>query len=389
MASKRILVVDDSCLFQRLLSDAVNARPGLEVVGVASNGRVALDMIQDLRPDLVTLDILMPELDGIETLKQIKRQWPKVITIMVSSLTVEGSDAALDTLALGASDYAVKPRSSGGIEDIRQKLKQDFIPKLEALCGLDVVGCDLSANLEVPEPVQGSDKPESEFVQSAEIKLVAIGVSTGGPDALGQLLPQLPVDLEVPVVIVQHMPAEFTAKLANRLDQASALKVVEAKQGESLKPGTVYIAPGDNHMVLSAKRKKVFVSLNKNPPENSCRPSVDPLFRSISTLYEDECLGIVMTGMGQDGLNGARALHAAGSRLLVQDQESSVVWGMPKLIAKAGLADAQVPLKNLAAEIVSRVRASAQKDDASSRSQTESIRLLNTLRTPAPWKSRA
>ncbi|MFK7852890.1 MAG: chemotaxis-specific protein-glutamate methyltransferase CheB [Granulosicoccus sp.] len=389
MASKRILVVDDSCLFQRLLSDAVNARPGLEVIGVASNGRVALDMVQDLKPDLVTLDILMPELDGIQTLTEIKRHWPDVVTMMVSSLTVDGSDAALDALALGAGDCAVKPQSSGGIEDIRQKLEQDFIPKLEALCGLDVVECDLSDDHVEPEQPHFSDLPESELVECAQIKLVAIGVSTGGPDALGQLLPQLPVDLEVPIVIVQHMPAEFTAKLAARLDQASALKVVEAKQGESIQSGMVYIAPGDNHMVLSAKHKRVFVSLNKNPPENSCRPAVDVLFRSISTLYEDQCLGIVMTGMGQDGLKGAQALHAAGSRLLVQDQESSVVWGMPKLIAKAGLAEAQVPLKSMAAEIVSRVRRSIRNAEANSRSQPIENKLLETLRTPTPSSSRA
>lgn len=356
MGTKRILIVDDSSLFQRLLSDVVNARPGLEVVGVAANGRVALEMMPDLKPDLVTLDILMPELDGIQTLIEITRRWPAVRTIMVSSLTPKGSDAALDALALGANEYAVKPFSNKGIEGIRYELEQDFLPKLEGLCGLEAVEhCRLSERLEASNIPPAVSVPVLEAIQQP-VQLVAIGVSTGGPDALGKLLPQLPVDLEVPVVIVQHMPADFTAKLASRLNASCALEVAEAKHGEKLKPGFVYLAPGDYHMVLENSFDDATISLNQNPPENSCRPSVDPLFRSISEIFGDQSLGVVMTGMGQDGLKGAEALYAAGSRILVQDQESSIVWGMPKLVAMAGLAEEEVSLSKLAGAILARVR---------------------------------
>ncbi len=353
---KKFLVVDDSCLFQRLVSEVIDSRDGLEVVGVASNGRLALDMMQDLKPDLVTLDILMPELDGIQTLIEITRKWPRLRTIMVSSLTPEGSDAALDALALGANEYAVKPSSSKGIEDIRLKLRQGLLPKFEALCGLfpSDVG-SLVDHLASRRAPPNAKVPVSQVTLSS-VQQIAIGISTSGPDALGKMLPQLPADLEVPVLIVQHMPAEFTGKLANRLNAACALEVCEAKQGETLKPGCAYIAPGDYHMVLVGSKSEVKVSLNQNPLENSCRPSVDPLFRSISAIYGDRCLGVVMTGMGQDGLKGAEALYAAGSRLLVQDQASSVVWGMPKLVAMAGLAEKEVPLNRLASEILARVR---------------------------------
>ena len=353
MGVKKILVVDDSCLYQRLLSDVINAHKMLNVIGVAANGKVALEMMESLSPDLVTLDILMPEMDGIQTLIQLRKRWPEVRTIMLSSLTSEGSDAALDALALGASEYSAKPVSSGGVENIRAELGADLLPKIEALCDLDKHSAAAH-----PVDSQCINRVGEVFGTSIvrPLELVAIGVSTGGPDALTKLLSQLPADLGVPIVIVQHMPPTFTAKLAARLDAASGLKVREAKVGDKLRAGSVYIAPGDYHMVLDKIAGDVIINLNQDDHENSCRPSVDPLFRSIPDIYGARCLGVIMTGMGQDGLKGSEVLVEAGCRIIVQDKYTSIVWGMPKLVAMAGLAEEEVPLEKMSEAIVARVK---------------------------------
>lgn len=353
MGPKKILVVDDSCLFQRLLTDVINSHEQLQVVGVASNGNVALEMMQSLSPDLITLDILMPEMDGIQTLIQLRKRWPNVRTIMLSSLTSQGSDAALDALSLGASEYSVKPSARVGVGNIRSELNTDLLPKIVALCGLEK---SPEVAHEINSRLSNKVVTASRNLSQAALELVAIGVSTGGPDALTKVLSQLPADFEVPIVIVQHMPPTFTTKLAARLDAASALKVREAKLGDKLRAGTAYIAPGDYHMVLDRIGSDVIVNLNQEDHENSCRPSVDPLFRSIPELYGANCLGVIMTGMGQDGLRGSEALVQAGCSVLVQDKYTSVVWGMPKLVAMAGLADEEIPLDKLASAIVERVK---------------------------------
>ena len=367
MVNKRVLVVDDSCLYQRLISDVISEREGLEVVGVASNGQIALNMMNELRPDLVTLDILMAEMDGFQTLFELRKLWPSVITIMISSLTSEGSDAALDALALGASEHAAKPSSGKGIDKIRAELSSDLLPKIEALCGLDVQRLTKTPN-RLPKTVIAKTANavfetrvgRNSMIPIAQaIELVAIGVSTGGPDALGKVLSELPEDIGVPIVIVQHMPAQFTAKLAGRLNASSRLEVVEAKKGDKLRAGTVYIAPGNYHMVLDDMGTEVIINLNRDEPENSCRPSVDPLFRSIPPIYRDKCLGVIMTGMGCDGLHGCEALTEAGCPVIVQDERTSVVWGMPKLVAMAGLAREQVPLDRMAEVISSMVKVNA------------------------------
>lgn len=354
MKAKGILVVDDSCMYQRLLSDVINGHAQLEVIGVASDGRQALDLIPRLQPDLVTLDILMPELDGIQTLMQICKLWPSMRTIMVSSLTSQGSEAALDALALGANEYVAKPSSAGGVVNIRQALGKDLLPKIEGLCGIAPPQQQLLN--EVKSAVGRSSLQYEAKSRHSAPEIIAIGVSTGGPDALAKLLVQLPANLEVPIVIVQHMPAEFTAKLAGRLDAACALTVREAEMGDRLQAGTVYIAPGDYHMVLERVSGETVVRLNQNPHENSCRPAVDPLFRSVAALYSERCLGVILTGMGQDGLRGSEAIFTAGGSILVQDEASSIVWGMPKLVAMAGLADDQVPLNQMAIRILDRIR---------------------------------
>jgi len=378
MDKKRILIVDDSSLYQRILSDVISSSAGLEVVGIASNGKIALGMMDELRPDLVTLDILMPEMDGIQTLVQLRKDWPSVKTVMISSLTSEGSDAALDALALGASEYAVKPGSAGGIDKIRTDFKNDLLPKVEALCNIDstpgpvavssAAGVrDISRTHPTPARKMEQEKP----MTSGSIQIVAIGVSTGGPDALTKMLSGLPADIGVPIVIVQHMPAQFTAKLAKRLDTASALTVVEAQLGDRIRGGTVYIAPGDFHMTLDRDGSDVVINLNRDEPENSCRPSVDPLFRSLPAIFGSNCLGVILTGMGADGLNGCEALAAANCPIVVQDKASSIVWGMPKLVSMAGLAQEEVPLDRMAEVVTAWVkRVSPVYPDAAANSDT-------------------
>lgn len=369
MARKSVLIVDDSSMYQRLLTDVISSHPELEVIGVASNGKEALKLLESLRPDVVTLDILMPEMDGIQTLLVLRRQWPDVRTIMVSSLTSEGSEAALDALTLGAHDYSVKPGAIDGVGSIRTILSDDLLPKIEALCGLKP---HKPTPVISPSQALGSSALSNTAASlrspGESIDLVVIGVSTGGPDALTKVLLQLPADFELPVCIVQHMPAEFTGKLAARLNAASQVSVREAQAGDRLEPGTVYIAPGDYHMELERVGLYDFVRLNKNPLENSCRPSADPLFRSAASIHGARCLGIVMTGMGQDGFKGSEVLYAAGATILVQDEASSVVWGMPKLVARAGLADAQIPLDQMASAILERVRYRGRKPASSMRS---------------------
>lgn len=360
MTKKRILVVDDSCLYQRLLSEVIDAHEELEVVGVASNGKVALSMMDQFSPDLVTLDILMPEMDGIQTLIELRKNWPHVKTIMVSSLTSEGSDAALDALALGASEYAAKPSTMGGTSNVFTNLTTDLLPKIEALCGLDTKHFpqNITRRINSPPTINTSRNIGRRKSTTPTIEIIAIGVSTGGPDALARMLPNIPVDIGVPIVIVQHMPAEFTAKLARQLDKASSLKVVEAQVGDKLRAGTVYIAPGNYHMVLDQIDREIIITLNSGPHENSCRPAVDCLFRSIPPIYGNKCLGVIMTGMGADGLNGCEVLSAADCPIIAQDESTSIVYGMPRLVALAGLTQNQFALDEMADAITGYVKRS-------------------------------
>ncbi len=358
MQNKRVLIVDDSYMYQQLFSDVIDAVDGLEVVGIAANGKIALEKMAQLKPDLVTLDILMPEMDGIQTLMAMCKKWPSVRVIMVSCLTSEGSEAALDALALGACEYVNKPDAIHGIEGIRSELKVELLPKIFALCDIEdpqLRRRNTVAKIRDQHAESVRQKVASAGSESGNIDIVAIGVSTGGPDALAKVLSKLPADLGVPIVIVQHMPPQFTGKLAKRLNTVAALDVVEAKAGDKLVAGKVFIAPGDYHMVLHQLHSDVVIGLNQDAPENSCRPSVDPLFRSIPALFGSKCLGVILTGMGGDGLFGCEVLVKAGCPVIVQDEHTSVVWGMPRLVVEAGLALRQVPIELMADAIAQRV----------------------------------
>jgi two-component system chemotaxis response regulator CheB len=337
-----ILVVDDSALVRRVVTDALAEDPEIRVVGTAANGRLALAKIEQLGPDLITLDIEMPVMDGLETLRVLRRTRPRLPVIMFSTLTEVGATATLNALSLGASDYVTKPSNTGSFAASRRSVQDQLIPRIHALCKKPVV-------LARP-PVAAPTAPARP--RAARIDLVAIGCSTGGPDALTKVVGGLPATFPVPVVVVQHMPAVFTRMFAQRLDRSVALRVVEAADGMPVLPGSVYIAPGDQHLEVVRRGVAIQTRLSQGPPENFCRPAVDVLFRSVARVYGGAVLALVLTGMGHDGQHGCEPLRAAGAQIIAQDQATSVVWGMPGSIVAAGLADSVLPLERLAAHLV-------------------------------------
>jgi len=366
-AKIRVLVVDDSAAIRRLLRSLLDTDPGLNVVGTAANGQSALDQIGELKPDVVTLDIEMPIMDGLTCLREIRRRWPRLPVIMLSTLTERGGAATLDALSAGASDYVPKPTQFAAADQAVAAVRAAIVPKIKALAERAAQGSAFSS----PRAASGGPSAAVGAVPAAPapspvapghpphrpIEVVAIGVSTGGPNALAVLLPALAADFRVPILIAQHIPPLFSKLLADRLAASSRIAVREARDGEPLLPATAYIAPGDFHLSLVGRPGGYRVSLGKGPPENSCRPAVDVLFRSVAEVVGAAGLGLVMTGMGQDGLVGARQLHAAGGRLLAQDEASSVVWGMPGFVVRAGLVEQVLPLEQLAAALSTRVAA--------------------------------
>ncbi len=356
----RVLIVDDAVAFRRLLSDEIARDPALAVAGTAANGRIALAKMPQVSPDLVILDIAMPEMDGLATLAELRRTYPRVPVIMFSALTERGAEATLDALALGAADYFPKPVSAGGMEASQAVLREQLIPKIKVLCGAgdSSTGVPRVSGV-IPSPLSRAPAPAGSSRPRA-VELVAIGASTGGPNALADVFAGLPADFPVPIVIVQHMPAMFTRLLAERLSARFPIPVEEGASGCILKPGRAWIAPGDHHMIVVRDALHLRLLLHQDPPENSCRPAVDVLFRSVAKTVGAGALGVVLTGMGQDGLRGCEALREAGGQVLVQDALTSVVWGMPGYVARAGLADRVLPLSLIADEILHRVRAGTE-----------------------------
>jgi two-component system chemotaxis response regulator CheB len=341
VADIRVLVVDDSALIRRFICDAIEAAAGIEVVGTAVNGRDALEKIEVLRPDVVTMDIEMPEMSGLETLPELRRRHPRLPVIMFSTLTVAGAQSTLDALALGASDFVTKPSGPGGLAHSSERVRNDLVPRIRAL-----------APGQTAAPIA---RPKAPVRPPKRVDCVVIGVSTGGPRALDDVIPMLPADLAVPVLIVQHMPAMFTKMLAERLETRSALQVAEAEQGSSVVRGSVLIAPGGHHMTIERRGTEIIAVHNDDPPEHSCRPSVCVLFRSALHVYGEHLLAVVMTGMGDDGSDAAVAIHESGGQVIVQDEATSVVWGMPGAVVRAGVADRELALAAIAPEIVRRV----------------------------------
>ena len=338
----RVLVVDDSATARRLVSQLLSAEPDIEVSGFAENGRLALERVAVERPDAVVLDLEMPEMGGLEALRELKRLHEGLPVLVFSSHTQPGATATIDALLAGADEYAMKPNLSAGVAASWFDTQRELSAKLRTLAQ--------RASRAATPPVSGGGVPESlrPAAVRAPVRAIAIGISSGGPEALAVLLPRLPDNLKVPLFIVQHMPRNFTAALAKRLNEKSKLRVVEAKHGDVAQPGVAYLAPGDQHLLLARQRGKAVMLLDHGPLENGCRPSVDPLFRSAADVYGASLLAVVMTGIGSDGVDGARHVAAAGGHIWIQDRESSAVWGMPGAVMQAGLATRTCDLAALA-----------------------------------------
>ncbi len=348
----RVLIVDDSIVVRKAVSDALESDPGIDVVGTAVNGEIALEKISELSPDVLILDIEMPVCNGFEVLQTLRAKRSLIRVIMFSTLTERGAMQTIKALSLGANDYVSKPCTDARNTSYKERVDGiafELIPKIKQFRSRS------HPPITLPKRVSYEAVPPTRHVQDDSVinkpKVVAIGISTGGPEALSAVLPLLSADFPVPIVIVQHMPPLFTKLLSKRLDSNSKIQVLEGEDGMFLKAGTAYFAPGNYHMLVVQKGSKFCLSINQNPPENSCRPAADVLFRSVAEVYGAFSLGVIMTGMGKDGLQGSRMMKKAGASIIVQDEATSVVWGMPSCVVNEGLADQVLPLNQLAETI--------------------------------------
>ncbi|MEZ0494479.1 chemotaxis response regulator protein-glutamate methylesterase [Kineococcus sp. TBRC 1896] len=346
--------MDDSVVVRRIVTDVLASDPAIEVVGTAPNGKIALEKIVQLKPDVVTLDIEMPVMDGLEAIKEIRRIDRKLPVIMFSTLTERGATATLEALSSGASDYVTKPANVGSVQESMDSVREQLIPKIKAL----VPGLAAAAAPAAPLVPARAATPVTTRARTSAAKsprALVIGSSTGGPEALSAVLAKLPAGLGVPVLVTQHMPPVFTRLYAQRLDKSSALRVVEAADGDAVVAGTVYVAPGDFHMQVVRRGPQMVIALNQGPAENFCRPAVDVMVRSAVAAYGGELLAVILTGMGSDGKLGCKAVATAGGQVLAQDEATSVVWGMPGAVAREGIADEVLPLGSIAEAIQRRL----------------------------------
>lgn len=351
----RVLVVDDTALFRKIVSDALSQIPDVEVIGTAPNGKIALERAASLSPDLITLDIEMPEMDGLAVLEAIKQRNLKCGVVMVSALTRKGSDLTIRALELGAFDFITKP-NGGDAQSNLAAIRNALSPILSAYRRRWEIRSILKSTPDTFPEARTiiSPTPIRTEYSSAPLKadLVVIGVSTGGPNALAKILPDLSANFPVPVLVVQHMPPLFTQSLAASLATKCSVKVKEAEDGEGIQPATVYIAPGGRHMKIGIGPKgESIVRVTDDPLENNCRPSVDYLFRSVANHFSGNVTAVIMTGMGSDGVLGLRLLKRKNTYILAQDEASCVVFGMPGEAIKAGVVNSVVPLELLAKEI--------------------------------------
>lgn len=363
-----VLVVDDSAVIRRFVTEVLTAESDICVSATAGNGQLALDRLADHLPDVVVLDIEMPVLDGLATLERIRRRWRELPVIMFSTLTTRGATATLDALAAGATDYVSKPTHLGDLTTAKAVVGRELVPAIRSCATVHRMRQRLGRPplARTTAPVPGSGQPHFAAAtprapfrpRPAKIDVVVIASSTGGPHALTEVIPRLPADIGVPVLVVQHMPELFTRLLAERLDSRSVLSVHHAEEALALEPGHVYLAPGGRHLLIRRSADgRHRTGLDDGPAENSVRPAADVLFRSAAALYGSRVLAVVLTGMGSDGLAGARAIHQGGGIVFAQDEASSVVWGMPGAISREGLADAELPLEEIAPMITKQLGA--------------------------------
>lgn len=340
----RILIADDSAVMRSLLRMVLDPQPEIEIAATAADGEEAVAAFDRIHPDLVLLDIDMPRMNGLEALSALRRRNSRVPIVMCSTLTRRGARITLEALARGATDYVSKPTTQENVREGVSTLTQELVPKILALCA---AGAAAPFSPEPVPPVVAV--PPAHFARPAlGPRLVVMGVSTGGPAALEVLLPRLPGSFPLPILIVQHMPRVFTGLLAAHLDSVCGLRVREAASGVCPEPGVIHLARGDWHLEIGRDFR---LRLHQNPPEHFCRPSVDVLFRSAAVACSGRLLGVVLTGMGSDGLEGCRAIRAAGGSVFVQDAATSLIWGMPGAVATAGLADKVLPLSAIPGEM--------------------------------------
>ncbi len=367
----KVLVADDSVLFRRVMTDVLKSLPDVEVVGSAPNGKMAVQKVKELKPDLLTLDIEMPEMDGIAVLDALRQAKSDTMVVVVSALTQRGGRLTVKALEKGALDFITKPDSTGA-EESRAAIARELAPRVKALAHRRAIRSILKTSPQTP-PSYGRTTASAaapavdEIARFADARgratplskpeMVLIGVSTGGPNALAQVLPAIPATLGVPVLVVQHMPPVFTQSLAESLATKCSLKVREASHQERIDPNTVYIAPGGKQMRVAVAPGGVkVVEITDDPPENNCKPAVDYLFRSVANRFPGRAMAVILTGMGNDGTLGLRLLKRNGCYSIAQDESSCVVFGMPKAAIDAGVVDAVLPLESIAARIVSSVR---------------------------------
>ncbi|PMP95539.1 MAG: chemotaxis response regulator protein-glutamate methylesterase [Thermodesulfobacterium geofontis] len=329
-----VLVVEDSPIMRKLITEILKNDPEIEVIETAKTGKEAIEKAKILKPDVITLDIEMPEMDGITALKILRKEVPHTKVIMFSSLTQEGAKTTIECLTLGAYDFVPKPSTKSFYESIK-KIEQNLIPKIKSVTPLERIKSIYKPSYMVPK------------LQKGIYKVCGIGVSTGGPQTLLKIIPELPPNFPAPILIVQHMPPLFTKQLAERLDSVSRVRVKEAEEDEIVKDGVAYIAPGDYHMEVKKDNAFVRIKLHQGPPRNFCRPSVDELFESLAEVYNGKTLALILTGMGSDGKEGAKKIKEKGGVVLAQDAESSVVFGMPKAVIEEGLVDEVVNLSKI------------------------------------------
>ena len=363
MEPLKVLVVDDTIVYRKIVGDVLKAIPGVEVVGTANNGKIALSKIATLKPDLITLDIEMPEVNGIEVLQELQKSPSPPVVVMLSTLTQQGSEMTIKALELGAFDFVPKP-DAGKMADNLLKVKQAIEPIIAALKRQKTTRFNIRNRIS-PLPIKRTEERHPQTPVTATLRprvktkseIIGIGISTGGPNALTRMIPMLPADFKAPILIVQHMPPMFTASLANSLNNKSKLKVKEAADGDLIIPGRILIAPGGKQMKIIAGKDGLsrIIKITDDPPENSCRPSVDYLFRSIAQYYVGRSTGVIMTGMGSDGSKGLVQMKKNGSHIIAQDEASCTVFGMPKEPIETGIVDVVAPLDKIAEEIIKTV----------------------------------